>query len=218
MKKKNTTFSSSKQQSEVKKAAPPPEEKKTSGANESHNEDPTSYVITKFLRKGFTSLSTEELAATMITPDFAAAFKAKTGEDWDAQYKVKVLDRLENAKFDTRWLTKSKTLNGQFGPLFELCKQGNLSKVVEFIKKNGNDTLFATDVAMKSALHIAAANGHTKLCETLINMGASFEARDKFLRTPLHLAASGGYETVAETLIRLGADPMVKDSVFCKKI
>eukprot|EP01022_Parablepharisma_sp_SALTPOND_P004974 TRINITY_DN1213_c0_g1_i1.p1 TRINITY_DN1213_c0_g1~~TRINITY_DN1213_c0_g1_i1.p1 ORF type:complete len:1048 (+),score=177.28 TRINITY_DN1213_c0_g1_i1:4476-7619(+) len=189
-----------------------PEEKK-----ESQQEDSTNYVITKFLRRGFNSLSTEELAATMITPGFPAVFKAKTGEDWDTQYKVKVLDRLENAKFDLRWLTKSTTLNGQFGPLFELCKLGSVSKVVEYIKKNGNDTLFAVDVAMKSPLHIAASNGHTQLVETLVNMGASLEARDKFLRTPLHLAASGGFETVGNSLISLGADPSVKDSVYLQR-
>ncbi len=195
----------------------PPEEKKDEPmprADEPGSEKSiTSYVITKFLRRGFNSLTAEELAATMVTPDFAANFKAKTGEDWEAQYRVKVLERLENAKFDLRWLTKATTLHGQFGPLFELCKLGSVTKVVEFIKQAGNDTLFAGDVAMKSPLHIAAGNGHTQLVETLVNMGASLEARDKFLRTPLHLAANGGYDTVANSLIRLGADPAAKDSV-----
>ena len=187
---------------------------KTGPDEQGQDKEATNYVITKFLRKGFNSLSAEDLAATMVTPDFASQFRAKTSEDWESQYRVKVIERLENAKFDLRWLTKANTLHGQFGPLFELCKLGNVSKVVEFIKKNGDDTIFAVDVGGKSPLHIAAANGHTQLVETLINMGSAIDARDRFLRTPLHLGASGGYETVVNSLLNLGADPTAKDRVI----
>eukprot|EP00826_Nyctotherus_ovalis_P031433 TRINITY_DN25122_c0_g1_i1.p1 TRINITY_DN25122_c0_g1~~TRINITY_DN25122_c0_g1_i1.p1 ORF type:complete len:151 (-),score=34.84 TRINITY_DN25122_c0_g1_i1:11-463(-) len=92
-----------------------------------------SYVITKFLRRGFNGLTMEDLAVTMITPDFSAAFRDKTGQNWDAQYKAKVIDRLEKAKFDLRWYTKYTAINGEFGPLFELCRMGNSGKVMEYV-------------------------------------------------------------------------------------
>jgi len=36
--------------------------------------DTNKYIIIKFMRKGFTSLSAEELASTMVSPDFTADF------------------------------------------------------------------------------------------------------------------------------------------------
>ena len=172
------------------------------------------YVITKFLRKGFNGLTMEDLAVTMITPDFSAAFKNKTGQNWDTQYKSKVIDRLEKAKFDLRWYTKHTTINGEFGPLFELCRLGSSGKVMEYIKNKGKEALLAVDVAVKTPLHIACSNGHTQLAETLIKMGSPVDPQDKFLRTPLLLAASSGHETVANALLSFGAKIQIKDSVF----
>jgi hypothetical protein len=36
--------------------------------------DTNKFIITKFMRKGFTALSAEELASTMVSPDFTADF------------------------------------------------------------------------------------------------------------------------------------------------
>jgi hypothetical protein len=44
------------------------------------------HVIYKFMKKGFTALSAEELACTMVNPTFSIDFKANVGEDWNIQY------------------------------------------------------------------------------------------------------------------------------------
>lgn len=44
------------------------------------------YIIYKFMKKGFTSLSAEDLACTMVNPDFSIDFRKNTGEDWNSAY------------------------------------------------------------------------------------------------------------------------------------
>ena len=48
--------------------------------------DTNKHIIYKFMRKGFSSLSAEELACTMVEPDFTLDFKTNTKEDWVASY------------------------------------------------------------------------------------------------------------------------------------
>jgi len=177
----------------------------------SDNENPLNHIITKFLRNGFKALTIEDLATAMINPNFGELFKDKTGEDWDEKYKPRAIEQLAGSKLDLRWL-ENNTSN-QFTPLFTLCKLGKIEDVKEYIDKNGNDTLFAVDSSMRSPLHIAAANNHSKLVEILISKGSNIEARDKSLRTPLQLAAHTGSLKAVETLISLGADLLAKDSV-----
>jgi hypothetical protein len=38
------------------------------------------------MKKGFTALSSEDLACTMMNPDFTVDFKKNTGEDWVSNY------------------------------------------------------------------------------------------------------------------------------------
>ena len=44
------------------------------------------HIIYKFMKKGFTSLGAEELACTMVNPDFTIDFKKATNEDWAGKY------------------------------------------------------------------------------------------------------------------------------------
>jgi len=59
------------------------------------------------MKKGFSSLSAEELACTMVQPDFTLDFKRNTNEDWVAGYQFKVVARLSKCKFNLKWNTKS---------------------------------------------------------------------------------------------------------------
>jgi hypothetical protein len=59
---------------------------KTGGGNPmmDHNDEgdktkDMTYILTKFLARGYEALSDEELAVTLINPDFNGAFKKKTG-------------------------------------------------------------------------------------------------------------------------------------------
>ena len=44
------------------------------------------HIIYKFMKKGFTALSAEELACTMVNPTFSVDFKKNTLEDWNVNY------------------------------------------------------------------------------------------------------------------------------------
>lgn len=69
--------------------------------------DTNKKIIFKFMRKGFTSLSAEELACTMLCEDFSRDFKKATREDWMVNYQFKVVERLQKCNFNFKWKTMS---------------------------------------------------------------------------------------------------------------
>lgn len=69
--------------------------------------DTNKHIIHKFMKKGFSSLSAEELACTMVQPDFTLDFKKNTKEDWVAGYQFKVVARLSKCNFNLKWKTRS---------------------------------------------------------------------------------------------------------------
>jgi hypothetical protein len=52
------------------------------------------------MKKGFTALSAEDLACTMVNPDFTIDFRKNTGEEWASSYQFKVVERLNKCKFN----------------------------------------------------------------------------------------------------------------------
>jgi hypothetical protein len=64
------------------------------------------YIIYKFMKKGFSSLTAEDLACTMVNPDFTIDFKKNTGEDWANSYQFKVIERLDHCNYNLQWVTK----------------------------------------------------------------------------------------------------------------
>ena len=89
------------------------------------------------MKKGFSSLSAEDLACTMVNPDFTIDFKKNTGEDWANTYQFKVIERLDHCNYNLQWVTKKQgnavTGNG-LEPFFQMVKDGDISRVVEFIR------------------------------------------------------------------------------------
>lgn len=57
-----------------------------------------------------------------------------------------------------------------------------------------------------SALHFAAAEGHTKIVHTLVQAGYKLNTTDKELQTPLHVAVAEGRPRVVAKLIEGGAN------------
>jgi len=99
--------------------------------------DTNKHIIHKFMKKGFSSLSAEELACTMVQPDFTLDFKKNTKEDWVAGYQFKVVARLSKCKFNLKWNTKSSVTTqgqGEIGTFFDLCKTGDIDRVVKFFR------------------------------------------------------------------------------------
>jgi cytohesin len=57
-----------------------------------------------------------------------------------------------------------------------------------------------------TALHVAAANGHSMTCKALLNAGAEINDTDPEGGTPLHLAACAGSNDTITTLLDAGAE------------
>jgi ankyrin repeat protein len=64
--------------------------------------------------------------------------------------------------------------------------------------------LDAKDGLGRTALHLAARNGHTAVAGQLLDKGGAIDAKDRAGSSPLHLAASYGHPAVAERLISVG--------------
>jgi ankyrin repeat protein len=94
--------------------------------------------------------------------------------------------------------------------LLESAVVGNFA-VVEVLLKAGA-ALDATNGLGRTALHLAARNGHTAVAGQLFDKGgAIIDAKDRAGSSPLHLAARYGHSGVAERLITKGAAIGAKD-------
>jgi intein-encoded DNA endonuclease-like protein len=61
--------------------------KKTLSMNDINSDSKSNkLIIYKFMKKGFTALTAEELACTMVNPTFSVDFKKNTKEDWNLNY------------------------------------------------------------------------------------------------------------------------------------
>ena len=65
----------------------------------------------------------------------------------------------------------------------------------------------------KTALVVAAENGHRDVVNFLLTMGADVNRSDKGGSTALFMAASYGYRKIVELLVKSGADPMLQNNV-----
>jgi hypothetical protein len=172
-------------------------------------------IILKLLKKGFESLSVEELAVTAISPTFEQNYSIRTGEEWSNKYKAKALERLNFAKFNIQWNTRENT-KAPFALIFDLVEKGDTQRVTEYLRKHAqfqDELLHAVDSSKRSPLHIASKCGHVALVSILIQKGYSAHLRDKFLRTPLHIACQSSQARVAQTLLESGSDIYARDSI-----
>lgn len=175
----------------------------------SGKEDQVDYVISKYMKKGFESLSLEELAITMVSNNFSFRFKEKTGSEWSTPTQMKVIERLRRCNFDIQWMTKTGTLpinDTEFSNdvYFGLIKKGDIDKIIEYMRKYKEEVLDAVDSKKRTGLHSACEHGQTTVADVMINAKFNINARDKLLRTPLHWAAIGGYDGCIDLLLKAG--------------
>ena len=84
------------------------------------------------MRKGFTALTAEELACTMLCEDFSRDFTRATNENWMVNYQFKVIERLNRCNFNFKWGTKASVTTqglGDQGTFFDLIRTGNIGRV-----------------------------------------------------------------------------------------
>ena len=124
--------------------------------------DTNKKIIFKFMRRGFTSLSAEELACTMVDKDYSIDFKKATGEDWTVSYQFKVVERLNKCNFNFKWKTRSSLATsglGEVGNFFDMCKIGHMAGIVEMLRKHrGHEQQLLEEVDkiyLKTGLHYA---------------------------------------------------------------
>ena len=83
---------------------------------------------------------------------------------------------------------------------------------VRFIE-GGSDVNQANSSTGWTPLQVAAANGHSKMCQTLIEHGANVNVQDRNGMTPLHLANAGGHTKTTGVLRAAGADTTIRNNV-----
>jgi len=90
-------------------------------------------------------------------------------------------------------------------PFFHAAATNDVSKIQDFLNKQ-RAVINISDTASKTALMIAAENGHTAAIETLCTNGANLNATTREGKTALMFAAENGHTAAIETLCTKGAN------------
>ncbi|XP_074838107.1 ankyrin repeat domain-containing protein 39 [Carettochelys insculpta] len=86
---------------------------------------------------------------------------------------------------------------------------GDLGRVRHLLGKHPEPS--QPDGAGYTALHYASRNGHSAVCQFLLQSGADCNAQTHGGATALHRACYGGHVAVAGLLLAQGADPAIVD-------
>lgn len=95
---------------------------------------------------------------------------------------------------------------GNSGPTHDAAKVGDIFLIQKELEE-GNP-IDARNMDGKTALHVAAANGHVEAIRFLVSNGADVNAKASgyFQATPLHMAVKSGDLAATENLLKLGAN------------
>ncbi len=89
--------------------------------------------------------------------------------------------------------------------LWSYIKDNSATKVKALLDRQPA-SLETPDPSGKTPLHLAAYWGYTEVVSTLLDLGATVDARTGNGMTPLHLAAVFAHKEIAESLLDLNAD------------
>jgi len=154
----------------------------------------------------------------------AVDFLLKNGADVNAE------DRFGNTPLEDAIASKSSEIiemlrakGAKMGNRFDsiaqdLCFAAHTNNVeqLQILIEAGADPN-ATNFDQRTAMHVAASDGHVKVVEALLAAGASFNVLDRFGNTPLHDAErsqSRGSQAVVKVLREAGAVSEALDVTF----
>jgi len=84
--------------------------------------------------------------------------------------------------------------------------------IVEKYLLEGAKVNFKTKKKHETALYKAASNGHEKMVEFLLSIGARVDERNKKGETPLHGAVEKSHDKMVRILLQAGADVNAQDN------
>lgn len=121
------------------------------------------------------------------------------------EFKLPSSDQIQNFPNteSSRYLINNGLLEAAEKNKPEMCKQLLICPIPANVNFKGLNEY--------AALHLAANEGHIKVCLVLLQNGADPNVRNYMERTPLHLACIRGHFKVAEMLLAFGADLNVLD-------
>ena len=97
---------------------------------------------------------------------------------------------------------------------FDSCLNGQYDQVRQMLSRgNARELVTAVDSNHKTATHVAARNGHSKVCNLLLEWGAHVDAKDRSGRTPCSIACEFGQINTVNTLLDRKADPSTMDGL-----
>ncbi|TGO39776.1 hypothetical protein BHYA_0048g00410 [Botrytis hyacinthi] len=121
--------------------------------------------------------------------------KAVTTDAEDTCNVASLQDAYNEAIQNRKELEKSLTI-------LKLVQDGNVTSL-ELLLHEGGNFMETTDTG-KTALHVAAFNGHLKIVKLLLNTNIEHNAKDSDGRSALHGAARGGHSQIFRELIAAG--------------
>eukprot|EP00747_Dinoflagellata_sp_TGD_P023757 gnl/TRDRNA2_/TRDRNA2_130051_c0_seq1.p1 gnl/TRDRNA2_/TRDRNA2_130051_c0~~gnl/TRDRNA2_/TRDRNA2_130051_c0_seq1.p1 ORF type:complete len:239 (-),score=56.97 gnl/TRDRNA2_/TRDRNA2_130051_c0_seq1:180-839(-) len=92
-------------------------------------------------------------------------------------------------------------------PLMIASFNGNLT-TVELLTSHPDTDVMQVNIYKSTALHYAAMQGQSDVCEHLLNCKAEVDALDRHGETPLSWAARHGHMDTSKQLLLFGADPL----------
>jgi S1-C subfamily serine protease len=98
----------------------------------------------------------------------------------------------------------------QIRSMLDSATKGDESGVKRELRK-GIDINAADPATGRTALHLAALQGHDEFIERLLVFGADVNRQDSKGDTPLHLAALAAHDDTVRVLIRAGADTSLRN-------
>jgi len=100
---------------------------------------------------------------------------------------------------------RSKKEKEAVGACCMAAAEGKVEELEYLLAQSRGSRVSAGDYDKRTALHLAASNGHTNICKWLIDKGADIYARDRFENTPLHDAMRHKHDSVIGVLRDAGA-------------